>query len=908
MSWRFDALLFLGLAVCVLTGRVHAATLEARPATESRLTAQPGEMITLCWRVHNPSDVPCTVSENYDLPADWRITAVEKTALALAPGGGALRFAALVVPAHAQAGEYPITGHWTAGGAPASAVCVVTVPTRERLEVALRRAATMAVSGETYVVDLLASNRGNAPLRVRPSAGAPHVFEVQFSPVELTLAPGETARLTARVMTEAGLRQRTIVPVEFVLHGPTGLAARVTALTELFPAPALTREDLWPARLETRLLRRPDGRVLPQAALGGTATFDGGRQFSYFLRSPGETGEGLFDEPELYRFDYRGPVWSWQAGNQAYALSPLTTRAQFGSGAALSYAPGGNGSGGVLVMRSRESASIGHQVGAFATFEATNALSVTVTALEKTTGFAQAFAGEATGTVAIGARYDRGKAFHGAAEVGYSPWHAGAEGSPAAARMEVGGRSRNGLSGEVLAEIYGDAYFGALRGAHVVAASTLVPLTRGLDFRAEHRHQSYLEPYSVPGQRRLSNREAGQSAGLAWRWAETQFGLDGRRASRVFGFSETATRQEESAVQYSAQTTLWRFVAAASIEAGRLHVSGPLQYESSLRRAQYSLLWAPGSRGNLAVNLSTGNDPYSPVAARTRALGLSGAVRFNSRWSASAHAGENLYDAREARRRSYAYLQTEYQLPRQQTLGLKMAWNGLASRTARGPSIAFSFSRPLGLPGPSFSRRGSISGTLREAGSGAPVTRAVVVLNGAAAVTDAQGAFAFRNLPPGDYQLNIEPSSIGEDRMIRETLPRPITLGQRERSVTSLSAEQAGRVTVEVVATAADWPGAAPAGVAGLTVTLRNVATDAELRELTDDSGRALFRSVPPGSWRARLDQAALPPRYRLQLPPEATRVTSGDAHTIALAMNYDAPSIRWLAANEPAPAPPRRE
>lgn len=904
MIWCFKRLLALALACAA--SELRAWTLEANSTAGHNASADPGQIVALCWQLRSDAPGEQVWRESHRLPAGWRLTAMGGETVRVAPGQATLRFGALVVPAQALAGAYRIEGRWLADGseqAEASAALIVTVKAREKLDISVRERSNVIVAGETYTAEILATNDGNIPLEVSAAGAAPYSTAIDFSPSRFTLAPGATQRVKALVATEPTLFRRALAPLSITLTTSTGVTAQATALAELFPAPVAEQAGRWPARLETRLVQQADGRTLAQAALAGATTFEGGRELTYFLRSRGEKNGGLFDEPEAYRLAYRGPRWAWAAGNSTYTLSPLTARAQYGSGAQVNYHSPAGWSGGAFAMRSREAATTGQQVGGFAAFEPGRHLTISVQALEKAPGYAQAFSGRRTATLSTLARYAPRPAFHAEAEIGFSPLRAGATGSPFGARGEVRQRSEQGAAYEVLAETYGEAFFGALRGAHVLAATGTFPLSKAFDARAQYRSQSLLESHSIPGETRLTNEESYHSAGVAWHLHESQLTADLRHAERSFGFTSVATRQAESAIAFSGQRRLGAFILSTGAELGRVTVRQETARNAGLQRLQHMLLWMPTSRGNLALNLSTGNDPYSPEAGRTRSLGVSGAIRLGSNLALSGQLGENLHDAREARRRSFAYIQADYNLPRRQTLGLKIAWSGAHTENARGPSLALSYSRPLGVPGPVFSRRSSVSGTLRDASSGQPVSRAVVNLNGTSALTDAKGAFAFHNLQPGDYQLSVEGKSLGPDRLLENPLPLALRLGEKEKRTLALTAEKASRLGVQVVAEEPDLPGADAVKIAGLAITLRNQETGAELHELTDHTGKATFASIAPGTWQARLAAAALPPRYQIRDPAPSVNVTGASHLEVTLALRYDAPSIRWIAAAEPTGA-----
>jgi hypothetical protein len=167
-------------------------------------------------------------------------------------------------------------------------------------------------------------------------------------------------------------------------------------------------------------------------------------------------------------------------------------------------------------------------------------------------------------------------------------------------------------------------------------------------------------------------------------------------------------------------------------------------------------------------------------------------------------------------------------------------------------AVALGFSQTQPPTTQDAGKPGSIGGTVRDAGTGAPMAEAEVFVNGMSrrggpVQTDAQGRYAVRDLKPGDYDVSAyAPANGGSIR--RPHASRLVTLpaGQELTSI-DFRLESFGKIGGKVI----DDNGEPVAGVSVFLVAreyslgaLRYVFTAAAN---TDDRGVYSLASVPPG-------------------------------------------------------------
>ncbi|HZZ18954.1 MAG TPA: carboxypeptidase-like regulatory domain-containing protein [Opitutaceae bacterium] len=900
--------IWLALAVVAAAATpLLAGDILVKSAGSDALAAPPGQIVTLSWLLKNTSSASCALREHFVLPSEWRLAPTDEApdgAIILAPGASTLRLAALMVPSSAPAGGYLIGCNWTRADDPAGAVVAtgqveVTVQNSDKLELTADKVPMMAVSGEPYTVTLDAFNRGNSVLHVWAIAVAATGSQTTVSPAQFTLKPGAVMPIQVRVTPPKDLTHSITVALRGTVTANSGATANADVFTEVYTTAATEEAPAWPSLFTTQLIHDPGLGNRAEVGLEGSSRADDGSTLSYLLRSAGTNDAGFFRDPEQYSVDYKGQNVSWKAGNEIYSLSPLTTRPQFGSGGAFTLAGDTSWSGGAFAMRSRESASVENQAGAYASYELDNDVTLTGNVLQKTEGRLQDFAGKRDATVSAEATYAGGPELEGQMEIGATPQRPeGAKGSPFAERLAFDGNPGD-TKYAVTAENYGEAYFGALRQARILEGTLSQAISPQLDLRTEDNFRSYSNAFSLPGERVASNKESAESGGITWHPTKLiEFSLDAVHADRSFDFTATPTRYLENTLEFGARKTFEHFMLATTIGAGSLTVREGDVQRSPVQRTNTSAMWTPDARHDVSVFVSTGNDPYSPVAAHTRTYGGSAHAQLTPHLSATVQAGENVYDSRNAARRSYFFAEAGYQFQDHQTVALRVTRSGKAPGSDGHVAFSVSYTRPLNLPAPALSARCKVTGTLVDAVSGDPLRRVVVVLNGRTAVTDNKGRYAFTQLKPGTYTLAVDPHSLGTERLIVEKLPITVRLERGDAQQVALSAEEAGKVFVQFSGSSADFPGVAAAAVGGILVHLIRQEDGSVLSELTNEQGKASFYTVRPGKWQVKVDPQYVPSRYEATVSDSVVNVSSDGTEQVAVGMKYQAPEIRWIATN----------
>jgi hypothetical protein len=167
-------------------------------------------------------------------------------------------------------------------------------------------------------------------------------------------------------------------------------------------------------------------------------------------------------------------------------------------------------------------------------------------------------------------------------------------------------------------------------------------------------------------------------------------------------------------------------------------------------------------------------------------------------------------------------------------------------------AVAIGFSQTQPPASQDAGKLGSISGTVHDAATGAPIPDAEVFVNGESSrggktQTDAQGHYTFRDLKPGAYRVSARTQAAGAHGP-HPYATRPVTLGAgQELTSIDFRFEAFGKLSGKVV----DDNGEPVAGISVLLVareySLGAVRYVFAAMANTDDRGVYSLASVPPG-------------------------------------------------------------
>ena len=326
----------------------HAQTLglEVRPADQELLSQEPRRIVTVAFLVRNGIGRAGQFEAHPILPQGWRLITPEYH-FDLADGETQVRYISFFIPAGARAGDYELTYRVNDRQQPAINDAY-TLPVRIlpvlKLEVSSLDVPVFVISGETYRATFLIQNRGNAPITVEYKVRSSRGTLLEPETGTLTLDPGESKPLEARVKTDAFRKpEQDWLSLTTRVTGTT-ITDNVTSRIRLIPRVTgfEQRYNTIPSTFSLKSVVQDNGDARGRAwqteiTGGGAIDQSGKRHIDFLLRGPDLRDKSTLGTVGEYRFDYWDEHLTLSLGDQVYSLSPLSENSRYGDGAGVGY-------------------------------------------------------------------------------------------------------------------------------------------------------------------------------------------------------------------------------------------------------------------------------------------------------------------------------------------------------------------------------------------------------------------------------------------------------------------------------------------------------------------------------------------------------------------------------------------
>lgn len=822
----------MGLGLCAASrAEAQAARVERRGPAE--LAVQPGESLTIPFRVATLLEAPALIHGYPVLPAGWSATG--GSARELAPGAAELRLLGVRVPPGAAAGRYVV--RYAAGRAADSAFVVVAA--RRAVAVTPADARPMVIAGGEYAVRFRVANAGNVTERLAIRAQVDGGIAPRADSSVLLLPPASERIVTVRAATDR--RATASVRRQVTLHASSeaGTAAG-RALVTVVPrgGGGAARRGL-PAELRVRAADSLSAAGFSFQAAG--ALDRAGRvRLDAEARTADPAGAPFRREDE-YRLRLETPGLSLRLGDDVYALSRLTEPGRYAFGAGAAVRRGLLSAGGV-VARDRRGYGRGGVAGGFARAGSVRASLGAV--------FAARDSGAARWTLQ-------------AAAAPFALLQVEAEAAPTEAAeppraLRAWGSARV-LSYEVLHLRGGSAYGGTGSPDQDFAALAVRPFGR-LSLSASARRGGDFRFFGDTAASFATARRAslGWGSRLTVEYRETGGAAGGRgdlRAARArigipllhrawlhpaYEAGELVAAPDAAPAPFrvlSLQTTL-------SVRGGASLWAYAQLYDGASVRAAEGREWS----GALTAHLPVLRDTWVRVSAQAR--------------RADGSEPEALLDL---------------SLERALGAGHRLTFRGLADAQAGNRPRGFvEYALPVALP-LLWGDDDRVTARVFDPATGRGIPGVMVRVADRMAVTDRNGIVGFAGLPAGAHALRVEPGA-GPERVADREMPVPVTAGAARRVDVGL--QLAARITGEVRRVPAGAASNSAMPMAGVEVEVSGPGGVRRLR--TDAEGRFSVSGLRPGSWRVRTIDASLPRHHALQ-EEQVLVLSPGGAASVSL-------------------------
>ncbi|MBF8247392.1 MAG: hypothetical protein HW374_192 [Bacteroidetes bacterium] len=326
---------FALLLACLMCSSVRAQQAEA---LTQAVQAKPGTVVTTAIRVTNTSVTRQTFESELHLPKGWRLISREAP-FTLESQQSDARLVSVSIPAETPAGLYTLRYAVKATSTPETlteATVAVTVTPVLLLEIRHIEAPRYVVAGKAYTSIFGLTNKGNVRSRVKlRSRAEPFVASIDENIV--VLAGRETRLIPVTVLTPSDVEDRVHHSLELyaTLEQDTTIEVRASSLVDVVPRVAAVEERYLELPVSVRLRQVGQNSIsAQQVELAGYGSFtqDHHDRVEFLFRSPETQTKSALGQRDEYRINYQTSGLELYAGDQNFALSPLTEVGRFGSG------------------------------------------------------------------------------------------------------------------------------------------------------------------------------------------------------------------------------------------------------------------------------------------------------------------------------------------------------------------------------------------------------------------------------------------------------------------------------------------------------------------------------------------------------------------------------------------------
>jgi hypothetical protein len=891
MRKRFLVFIFAALVANGWRETGAQSAVVVRAARSDTLTAEPGATVTAVFKVTNSRAQAVLARPRIAVPNGWVVV------IGAAPFDVAARntdtwLVGISLPVSAAAGNYVVRVGVAAGAtdSPADSV-VVRVDERRGIDVHPGNGPTYAMSGKAYEVRFLVHNRGNVPatflLGAVTSAGSP----CPLDRTQVTVQPGGTTTIAARVASDAvGHRSsENVVELRAVDGADTTVSASASLRTTIVPQSRswLNQLSTVPAELTVRAAG-PGSGVSPAALAGGGDVGPGGSaRFDFLFRAPVD-GPSLFGERDEYRVALATNHVGLRLGDNLYGFSQLSSSWMSGFGGELRAELAGLEAG-AYVRESRLNRSPGSERALLLGTSPHERFSISAIGVDRTSGRTP---GGRKGALAGHARL-----------AGWSLLEV--EGALSDSLGSAGEAHHARLSGEVSRLSYDlsltrgtPTFAGRDRGQTSAHAGVTARLATWASFSGNSSTLSFMPVLDAGSFNQL------QTTSVEGDFIDDRISLGYEQTRRANGGVSSDPGGGQQGVRVRGSLPLGPLSVYADLAEGVTRGSGleDRRYESFAMTLRASL----GAAGMLEF---FGQRSAGMVF---QSSGVSGGTTATLQLPRSTSLTVSAYGTLPAGQSNNWFAQADAELSHQLSHGPTLVVRdrvtnyGWSTIQPRSHLIFFELRAPLKIPTGLVRPVGQARGKIVDEG-GRGVAGVLVRLGREAAVSDASGRVLFESLLPGRYPVSIDvgDSRRAADALLAGDVAVDVSPGASRPAEFALSFIHRGELLVRVrrldfASTLGDATRDSLVDAGGFpSAMIALVGVRDTIFQTTNEAGVADFRDLPAGRWSVRVIAEPLPESHALERGERDVVVRPGARSVLAFEI---IPKRRAVQFMEPPP------
>ncbi len=860
---------------------------QIRPGGADVFNTTPKKLITATFAVTNTSDEPLDFMPRVELPDGWKLI-TPSFPFRLAPGGREIRLVSFFVPRAAAAGKYEVIWHIRSEKYAAVsdiARILVAVQSVTGLQVNLLKAPDRVIAGDAYNAVFSVISQSNTTQKVILKIQSSHNLAGTVSPEALSLAPGESATVTATVKTDETIQKGMthLLTLSARSQGDETIKSQAKSAVKIISriSGKLDPSHRIPAELTVKAIgwnnEGKSGMFQGQFSGQGPLDEEGTREIDFLFRRPDASRSySNFGEEEHYSASFRSKNASIGIGDDYFALSHLTEQSIRGRGLKgklktgefefntyhmiswpsdqdkretafqLAYPFGDDNRVGLSFLNKKNDTKdnqIASLYGSFSPFEKSDL------------AFEAAYGGNNSET-AYWMDFDSLSSWGGLFSLEYL-------------------RAAPDFAG-----YYSDKEY--------ISGNFLFPITKGFSLNTLLRQEK----------NNLDLNPDLESAALS-RLAELALNFQFKTGTSLSLESRVRTRKDRlAAPDFDDRVAGFKTRLGHSFEKLSLNVSvEPEKIKNNLDASSSDGVVYEGAfyfrptraqsyGGYMRYSTSGGEDSEDQKVLDT---GITASIQFSENVRLNAK-----LDRRQTRE-THVGNRHSFDLGLSYIFSDKSRIEAFGNRTFQGhgsglqneTAFMLSYTIPFGIPVGRKKSIGAIEGLVCDQETGQGISNVILQLNGASAVTDSRGNFTFPALKPGTFYLDIDRGSIGYGRIPsrKTTFTVDIAGGKTHQvriEITKSAAVQgqimryefAGKNNVtksfNIVGTHKNAAGKNGSGkfqeVGGFANVMLELKSETEtLRVMSDLQGRFMFEDLRPGNWVLTVDAANLPEHHYLE-------------------------------------------
>jgi hypothetical protein len=868
----------LAAVALVATAAEARAQVTVQAPANPRVRIESGDVATLAFNVRNGASDSAVVEPQVVTPAGWRVV-MEPAATVVAPGSQEVWLVSVKAPSNAAAGDYTIrVAGRRAADTTAADSAVVSIAERRGVAVNALTSLAYVMTGKGYEARFLIKNTGNVAARfdiaAKSTQGAAQLPREVFA-----LAPGQSDTIATSVVIPTTITTTVDEALLVTATDVTTESVRAESIIQATVVPqANAGPSMWtvPAEVAIRTAAPGTGVSAFTASGSGKLTQTSDVNVDFLLRGP--TGKGAtFGDQETYRLALNSKLGRVRLGDQSFGFSQLLTSGARSTGAEVSSQWNGV-FGGAYVQHDRTNSHAPTEASVMVGSDEMKSIAGSVVALTRTGNGSSANVVSTSGRATFGKNaVELELAASDSQRVGGQAGTVRFTGATALGSYDVGGswasndfaamvRGSRDLRASFVGRKVGsmlltgsvNSHFAdpAARFGGVGQRNSLTTIaanwTNGITAEVEHMGRTDLgQAMPVDGTMKTFRVRARRSLGMFEGSLNVQSGIAASRDSAAkrmtagMGGSVTAHLGERQFVTAFADYANGRGLG----ESGASSLSAGVNAEVDLRETTVRLMNTISTQSTLAAPTITSTD-----------LAVERSIR-------------------------------------QMTVALRARVTTM-SRGATTNALFLEVKRPFGIPTAPVNAVGRARVEIVDGETGHGVAGALVRVGGQAAVTDANGFAAFRDLKPGEYRPVIDGAAVA-GRVVATGGLVSISPTSRKPAEIRMSLSRGARIVAVVrsferTAMASGSDTLQEVGTVGQVPVALVTPTDT-LWQTSDDRGRVDFGSVAPGHYTVAIPRYDAPDHMALAQTGFEIDVTAGENRQVEFKLIPQARQIEFV-------------